>query len=322
MKIDYYEKLEVSSDSTEEQIKESYRVLAKMYHPDNHFNSTDKVKQMAGKKFNEIREAYKTLSDENLRLKYDKRRQKERQKSEDVLYDDELYDDEYVDAHEYQPSEHAYADYGRYGHDEHGNQLDDAIRDFRQGMPRTIKVAAVFMGVLGWVMFISLAFGIWGGNNNRVPTSTDFAIRLIMEENDELERQLEHYRQHSRFQQGIAIYYRRRESDLSAALAYERYINNQLHNALQHDDSYGELRQQINDLSAGLLIAEERLGLVRHELGNFIQMALDIHAVQHEMLAAMPGVPDALFTELWYRHVELLNNLQRLEANLAAAGVD
>ena len=300
MKFDYYEKLEVPPDALEEQIKESYRVLAKMYHPDNHINSTDKVKQMASKKFSDIRVAYKTLSDENLRFKYDKRRLSGQR-------EDDYYDDEYDDGSEYEPREYTQA--------EHEEQLSDAILAFRRGIPKVVKAAAVFVGVLGWIMFISYAFGNWGGNNDEGLTNMDFVVGLIMEENIELERQLDLYREQSRNQRGII-------ANLGAELASARYLNIQLSNALQHDDVSGELNQEIGDLRIDLFTAQFRLDMLEDEIKRFIEMALDIQWVLRQMLEAMPGPPDDLFNELWFRHVELLDNLQRLGANLAVGGVD
>lgn len=62
----YYEILGVSKDASQKEIKAAYRKLAKKYHPDSGHGKTD-----AGKKFQEISQAYRTLSDEKLRKKYD-----------------------------------------------------------------------------------------------------------------------------------------------------------------------------------------------------------------------------------------------------------
>jgi len=64
-KRDYYEVLGVSKNATDEEIKRSFRKLAKQYHPD--------VNKEAGadEKFKEIGEAYAVLSDEAKRRQYD-----------------------------------------------------------------------------------------------------------------------------------------------------------------------------------------------------------------------------------------------------------
>ena len=64
-KRDYYEVLGVSKTATDEEIKRSFRKLAKQYHPD-----VNKEKG-ADEKFKEIGEAYSVLSDENKRRQYD-----------------------------------------------------------------------------------------------------------------------------------------------------------------------------------------------------------------------------------------------------------
>ena len=64
-KRDYYEVLGVSKNATDEEIKRSFRKLAKQYHPDVN------KEEGAAEKFKEIGEAYSVLSDQNKRRQYD-----------------------------------------------------------------------------------------------------------------------------------------------------------------------------------------------------------------------------------------------------------
>ena len=65
-KRDYYEVLEISRNATAEEIKKSFRKLAKQYHPD-----TNKEQGTEGR-FIEINEAYEVLSDQQKRAAYDR----------------------------------------------------------------------------------------------------------------------------------------------------------------------------------------------------------------------------------------------------------
>ncbi len=64
----YYEILNVKTTATADEIKKSFRKLAKQYHPDQNPND-----EKVAEKFNEVSEAYKVLSDEDERKKYDDR---------------------------------------------------------------------------------------------------------------------------------------------------------------------------------------------------------------------------------------------------------
>src|SRR5262245_13498883 len=63
---DYYEILGVTRTAKEEEIKKTYRKLARKYHPDLNPNN-----KQAEEKFKEIQEAYEVLSDADKRRKYD-----------------------------------------------------------------------------------------------------------------------------------------------------------------------------------------------------------------------------------------------------------
>jgi curved DNA-binding protein len=65
-KNDYYQILKLNRETTDEEIKRSYRLLALQYHPDR--NPMDKE---AEEKFKEISEAYSVLGDADKRSEYD-----------------------------------------------------------------------------------------------------------------------------------------------------------------------------------------------------------------------------------------------------------
>lgn len=66
-KRDYYEILGVSKNATEDEIKRSYRKLAKKHHPD----ANPDNKEEATEKFKEVSEAYEVLMDKSKRATYD-----------------------------------------------------------------------------------------------------------------------------------------------------------------------------------------------------------------------------------------------------------
>lgn len=71
---DPYTILGISKEAGEEEIKKAYRKLAKKYHPDVNRGNTE-----AEKRFKEIGEAYKILSDKASRAAYDNEFQKQQQ---------------------------------------------------------------------------------------------------------------------------------------------------------------------------------------------------------------------------------------------------
>lgn len=66
-KKDYYEVLGVNKNASEEEIKKAYRKLALKWHPDKNPDN----REQAQKNFQEIAEAYSTLSNKDKRQKYD-----------------------------------------------------------------------------------------------------------------------------------------------------------------------------------------------------------------------------------------------------------
>ena len=65
-KRDYYDVLGVTRNASKDEMKKSFRRLARQYHPDVN-NETD-----ASEKFKEINEAYEVLSDDDKRARYDR----------------------------------------------------------------------------------------------------------------------------------------------------------------------------------------------------------------------------------------------------------
>ena len=62
---DYYKILEIKRNASNEEIKKSYRFLARQYHPDRN------PSKQAETKFQKIQEAYDVLSDTKKRQEYD-----------------------------------------------------------------------------------------------------------------------------------------------------------------------------------------------------------------------------------------------------------
>lgn len=69
---DYYAIIGASKDSDQETIKQSYRKLAREYHPDRVANLGQEFKELAARKMESINEAYQVLSDADKRREYDR----------------------------------------------------------------------------------------------------------------------------------------------------------------------------------------------------------------------------------------------------------
>lgn len=68
-KVDFYARLGLPRNATQEAIKKKYRELCKVHHPDVNPNATESEKQV----FLEIRNAYEVLKDPEKREEYDKK---------------------------------------------------------------------------------------------------------------------------------------------------------------------------------------------------------------------------------------------------------
>ena len=64
---DYYQVLGVDKESSQENIKQAFRRLARRYHPDHNPKDRDRAEE----RFKEISEAYEVLGDEARRRQYD-----------------------------------------------------------------------------------------------------------------------------------------------------------------------------------------------------------------------------------------------------------
>ena len=71
MSKDYYKILGIDKKADDKAIKNSYRKLAKKYHPDKWSNSSESEKAEADAKFKDVNEAYEVLSDPEKRKQYD-----------------------------------------------------------------------------------------------------------------------------------------------------------------------------------------------------------------------------------------------------------
>ncbi|KAF3617161.1 putative salicylate O-methyltransferase-like, partial [Capsicum annuum] len=77
---DYYEILGVTRDSSRDEIKKAFHVLAKKYHPDANKNNPS-----AKRKFQDIRDAYEILQDPQKRAQYDMMKEQP-SNTEDINY--------------------------------------------------------------------------------------------------------------------------------------------------------------------------------------------------------------------------------------------
>ena len=60
----FYEILGVERSSTDEEVKKSYKDLAKKYHPDKVITKNEAIKKGAEEKFKEVQRAYEQIQNE------------------------------------------------------------------------------------------------------------------------------------------------------------------------------------------------------------------------------------------------------------------
>lgn len=67
----YYDVLNISPHATDEDVRNAYRILAKIYHPDHNPNN----RKLSNKRFQRVREAYENLKTTEQRMRYNRKMQ-------------------------------------------------------------------------------------------------------------------------------------------------------------------------------------------------------------------------------------------------------
>ncbi|KAF0351288.1 molecular chaperone DnaJ [Gigaspora margarita] len=89
-KINYYKVLKLTRNTTIQKIKQAYRKLALLYHPNKNVKKSEKERQQAEQKFIEIREAYDFLLNNHKDIKQKTQRQKTKKKINEKMMSDEF----------------------------------------------------------------------------------------------------------------------------------------------------------------------------------------------------------------------------------------
>ena len=92
----YYEILDLSPDATPEQIKDAYRILVQLHHPDRLQQAAPKVREYAEERLKKINEAYTVLSDPDKRARYDAAHRKAARRAEATAYYDDVVEEDWV----------------------------------------------------------------------------------------------------------------------------------------------------------------------------------------------------------------------------------
>eukprot|EP00441_Pelagodinium_beii_P016877 CAMPEP_0197676280 /NCGR_PEP_ID=MMETSP1338-20131121/86533_1 /TAXON_ID=43686 ORGANISM="Pelagodinium beii, Strain RCC1491" /NCGR_SAMPLE_ID=MMETSP1338 /ASSEMBLY_ACC=CAM_ASM_000754 /LENGTH=216 /DNA_ID=CAMNT_0043256927 /DNA_START=39 /DNA_END=686 /DNA_ORIENTATION=+ len=82
--INYYKTLGIDEYATNDEVKKAYRKLSLAYHPDKQTSKSQEEKEEAAQIFMEIKNAYKTLSDDPTRRQYDYERDRDTVSAESV----------------------------------------------------------------------------------------------------------------------------------------------------------------------------------------------------------------------------------------------
>ncbi|KAF0528096.1 molecular chaperone DnaJ [Gigaspora margarita] len=89
-KTNYYKVLKLTRNTTIQKIKQAYRKLVLLYHPDKNVKKSEKECQQAEHKFIEIREAYEFLLNNHKDIKQKTQRQKTKKKINEKMISDEF----------------------------------------------------------------------------------------------------------------------------------------------------------------------------------------------------------------------------------------
>lgn len=109
MSVDYYAALEVSPQATQQEIREAYKRAALKNHPDR-VSHNDPSRAARTRKFQQINDAYYTLSDPQRRRDYDSTRTHQSSYSNPQHAQSEWQDDQFADIFEEMMREQGFAE--------------------------------------------------------------------------------------------------------------------------------------------------------------------------------------------------------------------
>ncbi|KAF0486148.1 molecular chaperone DnaJ [Gigaspora margarita] len=94
-KINYYKVLKLTHNTTIQKIKQAYKKLALLYHPDKNVKKSEKERQQAEQRFIEIQEAYEFLLNNHKDIKQKTQRQKTCNKKTKKKINEKMMSDEF-----------------------------------------------------------------------------------------------------------------------------------------------------------------------------------------------------------------------------------